>query len=700
MRKKVSAILLTALLLLGLLPGAAIAADNSVSNVKVEVSRNTVKENSEYKITFNSNKIMTGGLDTISIRFPSSYSFKSSWQAGYVDINGETSGGVDYSKNTLTILLPKKQNIYGGQPVTVTLASGIMVNPEDKGDYTLSLYTSQETNPVTSEAFTISEYLYSDGVSIPHVSFERVKGYAPHQMTIEFSTNLKGQIYGGGSDQIILTFPNQFKLPASIAASKITINGTQLSDVTPVVTSQRLIIPLPSSVIIPGSYPVKMVFAPDCGITISKNADKVTLTAVTTKDTQPVTSAAFDVEKTPEEIYVPAEDKNAAVTVSPNGAGAAAGWTFKIPANTVDIIDEGNIKGFTLTFPNGTIIPSTISNQNIMVNGQQALGVLTDPTGREVTFNLPLGVAKTQEITIEINKAAGIQNPPAAVYIMDYTALKGVSTKNTRSFEIKAESDPVEDDAGQITEKKVMLTLNSQVATVNGEFLQLDVAPQLIKGYTMVPIRFVLEGLGAEVVYDKAQNTVTMNLLGRTIILWPSSTLAKVDNTVVTLATEPYILDGRTMVPMRFVSECFGANVEYTGAANPITITLASDALSKLPTVAQIQAAQTAAAAANSGGSTAGTGGTSTGGTTTGGSTTGGTTGTADGSLVGKTVNLKSGTNSANLRSGPGLTYDKVGILLPSEEASITEVNGEWYHIKFSYGLEAWVRNDLVTVKS
>lgn len=700
MNKKVLAVLLTTLLLLSLLPAAAFAAENSVSDVKVEVARNTVKENSEYKIAFNSNKIMTGGLDTISIKFPSDFSFSSSWSAGAVDINGETSGGVDYTKNILTILLPKKLNIYGGQPVTVTLASGMMENPESKGEYTLSVYTSQETTPVTSAAFTISEYVYDDGVSIPHVTFDRVKGYAPHQITIEFSTNLKGQIYGGNSDQIIVTFPNQFKLPATMSASKITINGTRLSDVTPVITGQRLIIPLPTSVIIPGSYPVKLVLAPDCGITVSKAADKATLTVVTTKDTQPVTSENFNLEKTPEEIYVPAEDKNAEVKVSPNGAGEVAAWTFTIPANTLEIIDEGNIKGYTFIFPNGTIIPSSISNQSITVNGQQALGVLTDPTTRSVTFNLPLGVPKTQEAVVVISKAAGIQNPPAAVYIMEYNAFQGIAKKNTRSFEIKTESDPEETGgAGQVTERTVMLTLNSQVATVNGEFMQLDVPAQLIKGYTMVPIRFVMEGLGAEVEYDQAQNTVTMSLLGRTIILWPSSTLAKVDNTVVTLATEPYIKDGRTMVPLRFVSECFGANVEYVNATQPMTITLPSDALSKLPTVAEVQAAQTAAAAANGGSAGGGTSGGSAGGDSGSGGSSGSGSGGATGTVVGKTLTLKSGTSSANLRGGPGTTYDKVGILLPSEEATITEVSGDWYHIKFSYGLEAWVRNDLVTVK-
>ena len=689
---------MTMLLLLGLLPGSALAEDNSVANVKVEVSRNTVGENSEYKITFNSNKILTGGLDTISIRFPNDFSFSSSWQAGAVDINGQTCGGVDYSNRTLTALLPRGLNIYGGQPVTVTLASGVMENPEEKGEYTLSVYTSQETNPVTSAEFSISEYVYDDGVSIPHVTFDRVEGYAPHQITIEFSTNLKGQLYGGDKDQIIVTFPTEFDLPAEIDPAKVSINGTVLSGVTPISAGQRLILTLPAELLIPGNYPVKLVLAPDCGITISKDVEDKDLQVVTTKDSHPVNSEEFSIEETPDEIYVPKEEKDALVTVQPNGAGQIAAWTFTIPAKTVDIIDEGSIKGFTLTFPNGTIIPGSISNQCVKVNDQQSLGVLTNPTTREVTFTLPLGVDKNSEIKIEISKDAGIQNPPAAVYIMDYMALKGINVKNTRSFEIKTEADPIENPAAEVTEKVVKLTLDSQVASVNGEFLQLDVPAQLVNGYTMVPIRFIMEGLGAEVEYDGTQNTVTMVLLGRTIVLWPSSTLAKVDNTVVTLASEPFILDGRTMVPLRFVSECFGAEVEYIGAKDPITITLASDALTKLPTVAQIQSAQTAAAAANGGSSGTGTdtGGTNTGTETNTGS---GTAGNTSGSVVGKTITLKSGTNSANLRSGPGLDYDKVGILLPSEEASVTEVNGDWYHIKFSYGLEAWVRNDLVTVK-
>lgn len=532
--------------------------------------------------------------------------------------------------------------------------------------------------PLTAMAAT--EYVDEDSVSKPHVTLYRVEGEEAHAIKITFYTNDGGAL-SGGTDQIILTLPIEFNMPASISKDKITINGLAMTTTSPIIVGQRLFLTLSDTMDIPEKSPVVVAIAADSGVTVTENMNDVTLTVVTTQDTRFIESYPFDVTETDDMPYLPADSNLPLVTVAPNGAGAAGGYTLTAKAYTFDILDSGNIMGFDLTFPAGTLLPGTIDPKNVTVNGQQSSGILVNPTRREIIFTLPVGVARSSDILIKIAAAAGIKNPPAAQYIMDIMPLKGMDSVSTESFEIKTTSDPitVTPTPTESTQKIVKLTLNSSIATKNGQAMTLDVAATLINGFTMVPVRFVSDGLGAAVAYDSSMNTVTLTYGARVIVLWPGSTIAKVDNKPITLAKAPVIKDGRTLVPIRFVSECFGAKVDFVSVTAPITITVNSADMASLPTVEAIQASQVIASGGTGSGSTP--------------------SGTAPTSVVGKTISLKTENSTANLRSGPGVTYSKVGILLPAETAVITEVSGEWYHIKFDYGMEAWIKSDLVNVK-
>jgi len=532
-------------------------------------------------------------------------------------------------------------------------------------------------------SLALTEYEYDDGVSKPHVEMFRVEGKAAAAIRIEFTTNRGGGLTGG-ADQIILIFPSQFNLPSSISKDKVTINGLPMTTPSPVV-SRQMFLTLSPAMNFPEETPIEILIAADSGIIVTEDEDDVTLSAVTTRDTRAVASYPFDVTESEDFPYVPQASLNPAVTVAPNGAGKAGEYTLTANANTFDTFDSGSLTGFTLTFPAGTVLPGTIDPRYVTVNGQRSSGILVNPTRREMIFTLPAGVSRSSETVIRIAAEAGIVNPPAARYVMDILPLKGMRPVVTKSYEIKTVSDPVTTGAPTYdsAQKIVKLTLNSSIATKNGETMNLDVAATLLSGFTMVPVRFVSDGLGASVDYNSSQNTVTLAYGSRIIVLWPGSTIAKVDNMPITLAKAPVIKDGRTLVPIRFVSECFGAKVDFVSVTAPITITVDGADIARLPSVDQIQASQVTA----SGGTSGSTGSDASG------------SGTATAGVVGKTITLKAENNTANLRSGPGITYTKVGLLLPEETAAITEVSGEWYHIRFDYGMEAWVKSDLVEVK-
>lgn len=100
---------------------------------------------------------------------------------------------------------------------------------------------------------------------------------------------------------------------------------------------------------------------------------------------------------------------------------------------------------------------------------------------------------------------------------------------------------------------------------------------------TYVPVRFVSEALGATVDWDQSTQTVTIIKDGQQILLTIDSDKAIVGtdpSEIITLDAPAALVNDRTVVPLRFVSEVLGATVDWTpstpGSNNRVDITLPS----------------------------------------------------------------------------------------------------------------------------
>lgn len=98
-----------------------------------------------------------------------------------------------------------------------------------------------------------------------------------------------------------------------------------------------------------------------------------------------------------------------------------------------------------------------------------------------------------------------------------------------------------------------------------------DVAPEIKNNRTMVPLRVISENLGAHVQWKDAQitlstdeATVTLNLKNKTVIK---------NGHVEQLDVQPYVKNNRTFVPIRFIAETFGSQVDYNQGNISITST-------------------------------------------------------------------------------------------------------------------------------
>lgn len=89
------------------------------------------------------------------------------------------------------------------------------------------------------------------------------------------------------------------------------------------------------------------------------------------------------------------------------------------------------------------------------------------------------------------------------------------------------------------------------------------VSPLIKDSRTLVPIRFVAENLGASVDWNNKSKTVTISLDGKTVKLVLNSRIMEVDSEQVIIDVPATIVNSRTFLPLRAVSEAFGKKVLY-----------------------------------------------------------------------------------------------------------------------------------------
>ena len=110
---------------------------------------------------------------------------------------------------------------------------------------------------------------------------------------------------------------------------------------------------------------------------------------------------------------------------------------------------------------------------------------------------------------------------------------------------------------------EVRVTIGHKTAYVDDQAKNLDVAPVIRSDRTMVPMRFIGEALGAQVDWEDASRKVTYSIDDIKIELFIGKKTARLNGKNITLDVAPVIVSERTMVPLRFVGEYMGATVDW-----------------------------------------------------------------------------------------------------------------------------------------
>ncbi len=105
----------------------------------------------------------------------------------------------------------------------------------------------------------------------------------------------------------------------------------------------------------------------------------------------------------------------------------------------------------------------------------------------------------------------------------------------------------------------------------NGEILDLDVNPIMVNDRILVPVRGICEALGANVKWDNENRKITVNKEDKIIILQVDNKKAIVNGKEIDLDVPAKIINGRTLIPARFVSENLECDINYKQGTAIIT---------------------------------------------------------------------------------------------------------------------------------
>lgn len=169
-----------------------------------------------------------------------------------------------------------------------------------------------------------------------------------------------------------------------------------------------------------------------------------------------------------------------------------------------------------------------------------------------------------------------------------------------------------------------------------------DVAPVVVNSRVLVPIRVVSEGLGAKVQWDNASQSVTITKGASTLKMYVNKTTYTKNGASKTLDVPVKVINNRTLVPIRVVSEDLGAGVQWDHGNVYVQ---------------------------------------------------------SGGQLIIKVNQLNAG-GYLNLRQGPGTNYTIVGKVNSGDYLSVITRKGDWYKIQTKNGDDAYVSKNYVTVYS
>lgn len=128
--------------------------------------------------------------------------------------------------------------------------------------------------------------------------------------------------------------------------------------------------------------------------------------------------------------------------------------------------------------------------------------------------------------------------------------------------------------SAKTSDRTINLIIGKNEAKINGNNATMSAPAQVIEGSTMVPLRFIGEAFGCDVQWDSSLGKAVVTLGNQTIEAPVGKDYAIINGDKTTVAVPALLINGNTYVPLRFISENLGAKVDYDAKTRGIVLSM------------------------------------------------------------------------------------------------------------------------------
>ena len=593
----------------------------------------------------------------IYIKFPQGFSLPNYIGKDYLTINGVNTGA-SISSNLMSIIVP--DIISNGSDVDIFISNKSHIrNPNIAAGYNIAVYTDSDSQEVFDKITILPSTVTNVTFSPLYAGVSMATDYV-----IKFKTGLAGNL-SEGNDSIFVSFDKNFLIPRVIPSSAVLINNIAASNVSVDVYSLIITVPIninggeevsltikqksnvknPS---IPGKYlirvhtsaekanvesnPVEIVDVPNVQFILNPaspdglddyyvNSPTLQLSApVGNKIFYRIDDEKFILYKAPinlfngvHTVYAYAVDKNGnkgsvshrliKVDTTPPNVTFDQG-KGNLYVNTIHPALTGKVSEPCVLQING--VPATVNSdlsfvvQLSVTDGAPLAVYARDLAGNSISIVKTVYVDTTPPvitllspdeeksdttksnftIRLKLSEKGNVMingeemNLEGGIFAKNVDLNKGENTFNIVASDIAGNETTETLEIDLIDEINIKLQIGSNVAYVGENEVKLDSPPIIENSKTLVPLRFILETFGAKLNWDDSLKVITITTDNHTVQLQIGSKVALINGNVIKkLDTPPIIKENRTLVPLRFLAETFGAKVSWDGDTKTITIT-------------------------------------------------------------------------------------------------------------------------------
>jgi hypothetical protein len=517
--------------------------ESFINDLRLEALYSGFGSANEFKIKFLTGPVYTmiKNVDLIIVQFDNGFLLPENISQGIVKVNNNIGSTVSRDGNKLYITVPIDIPPSSAVEVFIPQEFGIK-NPYDIGEYGVKVSTSKEPTEVESNKIKITPLPVVEFTVNPSAP-DGLNGYYKSNPEIMLSTSNGVKVFYKVDEGEFAEYKNSFKVSEGLhAVYAYAVDG--VGNKGDIVKKELNIDTTPPEVKFDNlnSNPV-----------FKGSPGKLTGT-VSEPCTLKINEVILELNK---------ENLNFIAELNVYEGMPIAIYVRDLAGNAKTMLLSAHIDS----------IPPAITYLNMPANLQSAGGSAGTIETTESSYAIQLKLNEKGKIYINNSEVSSIGD----IFTYYASLSEGENLFTIKAVDVAGNETSQTLVIKKVNEKKIVLQIGVTTAILGGNTLELEAAPFIEKvgdkGFTLVPLRFISEAFGATVDWNEALKVISISYNSHSIQIQVGSTVAIVDGSIKTLDVAPKIVNGRTFVPIRFISETFGAKVDWDGTTKTITIT-------------------------------------------------------------------------------------------------------------------------------